>query len=697
MTANIAFPRQNGTRSRRAPGSKLVVFCNCRLRLAGGKLFVKWGDRVQPVFTVLCNTNLRYNTVGFRLTIDFRLILCYTNDTIPTKTYYKKRVIMKWMKKGICVVLSLAILGSSAGCSQPLKDQRIIFDEYIDSLPTKMISSDSMDLNFLFDDPSAFGFEEELMELPYTSREEYEQNTQEVNGILEELMRFERESLREDQKETYDILVDYLERYLAVAPYYYLDNNYLGSYIGFQAQLPLLLSEFSFNRRNDLDSYFHILETAEETFLNYAQLEKERQKQGVGMSQTILDKVIEQCDNFTKEEDIFLIEAVNEKIDAVPFLTEEEKKEAKQKNERLLKNDFLNAYKSLRQELSTIQASGEDLGLAHQPDGKAYYEALLKRTTGLDLTPEEVKTYLQQHLQAAIEKVAEDQRKAPEAYQRYINGEAPVYSDFTTVEETLDYLAQRINEDYPPISNLNYTVYMVPEEMADNFSPAAYMSNHVDAPMDENESMFINGEYQPSLFPTLAHEGYPGHMYQNVYLKAQQKPAVQYLVNYSGYTEGWATYVELNSYQYGQGDPDILQIERDMQVVTNYVIALMDIGVHYEGWDRETFTEYMRQWFGDGVSQEMCDGQFDLVLESPTNYLKYYLSGAKFQDLYDKAQEALGDRFDSVKYHEALLSCGPAPFDLLEERVDEYIHSTQEGRVPSYEASSAQESADAAA
>ena len=141
----------------------------------------------------------------------------------------------------------------------------------------------------------------------------------------------------------------------------------------------------------------------------------------------------------------------------------------------------------------------------------------------------------------------------------------------------------------------------------------------------------------------------------------------------------------------------MLQIERDMQVVTNYVIALMDIGVHYEGWDRETFTEYMRQWFGDGVSQEMCDGQFDLVLESPTNYLKYYLSGAKFQDLYDKAQEALGDRFDSVKYHEALLSCGPAPFDLLEERVDEYIHSTQEGRVPSYEASSAQESADAAA
>lgn len=592
---------------------------------------------------------------------------------------------MKWMKKGMAVVLTLVLLGSVAGCSAPMGDPQKEFDEYIEALPTKMISSNSMDLNFLFDDPSAFGFEEELMELPYTSPEDAEQSAQEVDEMIRELKLFERDCLREDQKETYDILLDYLERYQAVTPYYYLDNNYLGSYIGFQAQLPLLLSEFSFNRQNDLDSYFHILETTEETFLKYADLEKERQERGVGMSQTILDKVIEQCDNFTKEEDIFLIDAINEKIDAVSFLNEEEKTAAKEKNERLLKNDFLNAYKSLRQELSTIQGSSKDLGLAHQPDGKAYYEVLLKRTTGLDLSPEEVKTYLQEHLQAAIQKVAEDQQKAPEAYQRYVNGEAPVYSDFTTVEETLDYLAQEIKEDYPPISNLNYTVYTVPEEMADNFSPAAYMSNHVDAPMDENESMFINGAYQQSLFPTLAHEGYPGHMYQNVYLKAQQKPTVQYLVSYSGYTEGWATYVELNSYQYGQGDPDILQIERDMQVVTNYVIALMDIGVHYEGWDRDTFTEYMKQWFGENISQETCDGQYDLVLESPTNYLKYYLSGAKFQDLYDKAKEALGDRFDSVEYHEALLSCGPAPFDLLEERVDEYIRSTQEGRTPSYE------------
>ena len=592
---------------------------------------------------------------------------------------------MKWMKKGIAVVLSLVMMGSVAGCSAPVGDPQKEFDEYIEALPTKMISSNSMDLNFLFDDPSAFGFEEELMELPYTSPEEAEQSAQEVDKMIQELKLYERDRLREDQKETYDILLDYFERYQAVTPYYYLDNNYLGSYIGYQAQLPLLLSEFSFNRQNDLDSYFHILETTEETFLKYAGLEKERQKRGVGMSQTILDKVIGQCDNFTKEENIFLIDAVNQKIDAVSFLNEEEKTEAKEKNERLLKNDFLNAYKSLRQELSTIQGSSEDLGLAHQPDGKAYYEVLLKRTTGLDLSPEEVKTYLQEHLQAAIQKVAEDQREAPEAYQRYANGEAPVYSDFTTVEETLDYLAQEIKADYPPISNLNYTVYTVPEEMADNFSPAAYMSNHVDAPMDENESMFINGVYQQSLFPTLAHEGYPGHMYQNVYLKAQQKPTVQYLVSYSGYSEGWATYVELNSYQYGQGDPAILQIEHDMQVVTNYVIAMMDIGVHYEGWDRDAFTEYMKQWFGENISQETCDGQYDLVLESPTNYLKYYLSGAKFQDLYDKSEEALGERFDSVEYHEALLSIGPAPFDLLEERVDEYIRATQEGRTPSYE------------
>ena len=65
--------------------------------------------------------------------------------------------------------------------------------------------------------------------------------------------------------------------------------------------------------------------------------------------------------------------------------------------------------------------------------------------------------------------------------------------------------------------------------------------------------------------------------------------------------------------------------------------------------------------------------QYNLFLETPTNYLQYYLSGFLFQDLYDKAKDELGDKFSAVKFHDVILSTGPAPFKILEKQVDKYI------------------------
>lgn len=306
---------------------------------------------------------------------------------------------MKNYKKIISVVLGLLLVLNIAGCSKEetkptakTKD----FDAYIEELPTLMLSDDNMNLEFTFRDPSKYGFEETLLSLPYGDENDYKESKKENDKILKELKSFDYEKLSDSQKLTYDVLVDYLQRNAYQYEYYDLDNSYLGSFISFQAQLPLLLSEYTFDRQNDLDSYFHILETAKETFLKYAQNERERQEKNSGLAKDILQKTIEQCQNYTANDDNYLIERINQRIDQISFLNDEEKAAAKQKNQELVSINLKDAYKALEQELTSITPTNqENKGLYFSPNGKDYYEAMLKGRIGTDMSIDEVKSYLE--------------------------------------------------------------------------------------------------------------------------------------------------------------------------------------------------------------------------------------------------------------------------------------------------------------
>lgn len=584
---------------------------------------------------------------------------------------------MKKFKKIVSVVLGLLIILNVAGCTQEetktttkVKD----FDAYVEKLPTLLMADDDMNLEFTFENPSNYGFKEKLLNLPYSDEDDYKESKKECEKILKELKSFDYDKLSDSQKLTYDILVDSLQRSAYQYDYYYLDNSYLGSFISFQAQLPLLLSEFTFERQNDLDSYFHILETAEETFLKYAEVEKKRQENNSGLAKNILEKTIEQCQNYTSGSDDYLIERINQRIDQVEFLNDEEKAAAKQKNQELVSVNLKNAYTSLGEELKTITPTNQDnKGLYFSPDGKEYYEAMLQGRVGTDMTVDEVKEYLQNKQIELIMEARTLLTDNPEL-QNVTGFSDLVYSDFTSVEETLDYLKTVIFQDFPEIDNLNYEIITVPDAWKDNFSPAAYLQGKIDAPIDTPELIYINGEYSQTLFDTIEHEGYPGHMYQHTYFKQQKNiPTVRYLIDYNGYSEGWATYVEWNGYKYAPVEDKILLEYKSLNDrLTAVFICLMDIGIHYDGWDYDDYVDYWKNNFGE-VSEDTMLEQYNLFIETPTNYLQYYLSGFLFQDLYNKAEEELGEKFSSVDFHDVILSTGPSSFDILEKQVDSFI------------------------
>lgn len=590
---------------------------------------------------------------------------------------------MKRNKKILSTALGMLLVLNLTGCSttddKPVaKVKTEDFDTYVQKLPAKLLNSDNMNLEFMFETPKNYGFKEEILNLPYSDKKDYEESAKEAKKILKKLKSFNYEELNEDQKLTYDILVDSLESSIENSKYYYLDNSYLGSFVSFQAQLPLLLSEYTFERKNDLDSYFNILATSEKTFLKYAEIEKERQKHKSGLSKNILEKTIEQCKNYTANDDTYLIERINQRIDQVTFLNDKEKAAAKQKNQELVTVNLKNAYKGLQAELEKIEPTNkENKGLAFSPKGKEYYEDSLQSSIGMDMSVKEVKEYLKRNKAELFIKATSLVKKHPELAQSS-NLSDLTYSDFTSVAQTLDYLKTAVTTDYPKIDNLNYEIITVPDSMKDNFSPAAYLQGKIDAAVDTPELIYINGDYSQGLFGTIEHEGYPGHMYQHSYFKQQKNiPTVRYLIDYKGYSEGWATYVEWNGYKYAPaGNQALLEFASiNSQLVANLVCE-MDIGINYDGWSYDEYVDFWKKNLTD-VGEDAILEQYNLFLETPTNYLQYYLSGFLLQDLYDQTKSELGDKFSPVKFHEVILKTGPAPYEILEKQVNKYINKTK--------------------
>ncbi|MCI8650161.1 MAG: DUF885 domain-containing protein [Anaerotruncus sp.] len=575
------------------------------------------------------------------------------------------------LQRLLAVLLVWSICLCLAGCqtSEPKP-----FDLFIQELPTQLFPANSFTLRSLFAHPENYGFPQELCELPFFSEQDYADSKESTQQLLEQLHAYPYEELSEAQQLTYDILDDYFTRSLPLSDYYYLDNSMLGSFNGFQASLPLLLQESSFYNQNDLDGYFHILETTEETFLQYAAFEEQRLAQQMGPCQTFLDGVIEQCQNFAAEQQPFLIASINQKIDQLDFLDETQKQQAKQRNESLLKNEFRNAYLSLADALSALEGAPEPLGLAHFEGGKEYYTALLQARLGTDQSVEEIWTLIEEQQKQILRRFYLLLLQYPQTYEQFHD---PYYGDFESAEQTIAFLANACVADYPALPQLNYRVLQIPENMRENYSPAAYVVSEIDSPLSDPQSIYLNGAFHQALFPTLAHEGYPGHMYQNTYFKNLQPPLIRQLLDHPGYTEGWASYVETRSLQYAPTYAPELEAFALNEQLSLLSICLLDIGIHYHGWEVEqAHQEALHLGFSLDLSN-FSEGIYKIILENPCYYPTYIVSQLLFEQLRATTEQALGDDFSPIEFHQVLLETGPASFPILQKQLDRYLRQKQ--------------------
>jgi len=541
-----------------------------------------------------------------------------------------------------------------------------LFDAYTEDVFLNEIALNTINLHYTLAHPENFGITEYEPSLGSFDLEQLKQSYNEMHIFKEELEAFAYDELTKEQQFTYDIMMDYIETELSVEDLI-LYSEVLGPVTGYQAQLPVLLAEYRFRTVQDIEDYLALVGLVDDMFAELVEFEKEKSKAGLFMPDYAADAIIDQCRQFiaTPEEN-YMIDVFETEIAAlsVDGLTEEKKQEYIAKNKELITTELVTAYQTLMDGLEALKGTGtNDKGLYYYEDGIRYYEYLVHSLTGSAKSVSTLMTETSQYINSVLP-----------VMQSVIRSNPKILNDFGTYqfcetepEKIMEDLIVKIQEDFPELPEANYTIKYVHPSMEEHMSPAFYLTPPVDDYL--GNVIYVNkSQISQNLYTTMAHEGYPGHMFQNVYTASRNLPLVRNLFAYQGYSEGWATYVEYYSYKLGGLYKELADVLMMNNSISLGIYAYVDMGIHYLGWGVDEVNQYLTKYGMAANAQQI----FEIMVEEPGNYLSYFIGYLEFTNLKNTAKAAWGDSFTLKKFHEAVLTLGPAPFDLLTKAIKNY-------------------------
>lgn len=601
----------------------------------------------------------------------------------------KKKYLLRLL---ICLILSLSILLS--GCDKSSNDDKphtttpkndtdtlsvtneysecATFDDFCNTVFKELLSTSAFSAHFLVSNPSTYELEDSPNIISDNSESTIQKTAQDITNYLAKLKTFDYDSLTEDEQLTYDLLLYDLEQQNNYANYYLLTSS-LSPTNGDNAQLPVLLSEFNFNSEEDIKDYLEVVQSLKEYFANIEKIEKKRSEQGFAMSDDILDGIIAQCENFISQtDDNFLITTfdlrIDNYVDSVDNLSEDDIQRInnyKADNKTAVIDFVIPSYEGLIKCLeSLIGTCKNDTGLAGLANGKEYYAHLASEYSGSSKTVDELWDTIDSNVKDDLKDVTKLIMEDPSLIDKAENPDIKLKEP----TEILNSLQEYVKEDFPDNVDANYTLKYVEKDMQQYLSPAFYIV----APIDNytNGTIYINQNPDYSnmnLFSTLAHEGYPGHLYQTAYFYNTEPSLIRNMLNYPGYTEGYATYVSLVMMDYSGLEQNMADIQKLNTTYSYGLYSLIDIGVNYKGWTLQDLSEFL---LGYGIQDEATTKEmFNTVISDPAVYLSYYVGCIEIMALRDDMTEAMGDDFNLKEFHTKLLNIGPARFENIREQM----------------------------
>ena len=577
------------------------------------------------------------------------------------------------------------------------------FESFTENLFRAEVSANTLTLHYALADPASQGIKKPAVSLGTVSSDaaSAEETARLCQNYEKQLKNFHYSRLSKDNQLTLDMLLLYFHTRASLGKNYILDEP-LGPSLGIQAQLPVLLAEYAFYTKEDISGYLKLLGTIKPYFQSILDFEKEKINSGCFMSNTTLDRILKQCSSFIQNpdsnymDDIF---AQKLKTFSNPKLSQKDQEELCTYHHKLIIQQVIPAYQELVSGLKTLRGSGKNSrGLAYFEGGRAYYLYLLQSQTGTYVPVKKIEQRLSAQLLKDYEEIQTLLKSDPS-----LASSLSQYSTAITLtpSQMLEKLPSLMAGDFPELKNTTYELRSVHESMKSFLSPAFYLTPPVDT--GSPNVIYINDSGRSTsleLFGTLAHEGFPGHLYQTVSFSRSKPANIRYLITSSGYVEGWATYVESYAYQYaaslmtnlsrnsassdfhdsdtsGTSDTSGRSSTSNMSSASNAtrlawlnrsmnlcIYSLIDIGIHYRGWEQARVAAFLKAF---GITNASAASEiYQYIVETPGNYLKYYWGYLNFLDLKKSCQNSMGADFDLKKFHRKIMEIGPVQFPVLE-------------------------------
>lgn len=531
---------------------------------------------------------------------------------------------------------------------------------------------DGYSFHMFIDDPSKFQID------PATVSMSLGEFTEEDSKLFaaestEYLARFEainREELPQERQFSYDVLHEILSDF-AEEPEFEYYYEPLTEYSGLQANLPLSFALFELKNTADVEDYLTLLADMPRYLGQVLTYEQKRAELGMFMTEGALDAILEDCKTIIDSRDTsFLYATFNDAIDQLTTLTAAQAQTYKDRNASLLENEYIDAYKALYDGLKALRKScrSYEVAATYNDQQKEYFEYSMQDAACNDLSVEETLEMLKSEYYYLLYDLLTIQDQNPNILDEGNSLPNGVSSGDTQAD--LDYLKTVIAPLLPQLQEHNLILTDVPEELQDMFSPAAYVIPALDDWKDN--IIYINtASEDPTLLLTLAHEGYPGHLYQYIYQRGMESiGTMQRVYNFGGYAEGWAQFAEYlvveNQTKY---NADYVRYQFDYGMIFNAILpAMLSILVNYYGYSEEALTNYTN---AIGLDGEMISSiYYNTVIDQPYYFFEYAVGYSQLAQLYRDERDSIGDRFDLPTFLKTYLDLGPAKYELLREQMD---------------------------
>jgi uncharacterized protein (DUF885 family) len=457
----------------------------------------------------------------------------------------------------------------------------------------------------------------------------------------------------------------------------------LTQFRGIHTDLADIPRSLPFHSAKDYEDYITQLHEIPQAFEQTVEVLKQGEKDGLMPVRFLLEQIPAQCEGIIAEDPFLLptkkfpssISAADQKRLTAEIVS-------------AANTEVLPAYKHFAAFVANDYAphGRTAIGLSSLPDGARRYQNAIHEETTTDMTPAEIHALGLREI-ARINGLLTDLahkagypdlksfRAAINSDPRYIPTSADqIVEDFRHYVNQMEPRLPELFLDYPKTKLVVEAIPASQPQMGthhvDGSADGSTPGRVVVATSNYAHRRLISDETQAY------HEGIPGHELQ-VTIEQHLKglPAFRSQIRNNAYIEGWAVYAEALGKEIGFFQDPASDYGRLNLELLRAVRFVVDTGIHADGWTRDQAVTYFRE---SGAGDEpTIQAEIDRYIALPAQSLSYKIGQLKIRELRARAQQELGPRFDIRKFHDAILSAGSLPMDMLDARINRWIKREQ--------------------